>query len=91
MKSRPQRLSMLRSYTPADLLTLANASCGTLSIFACLTYIEDERSQQLWVAFMLLAPRSLVSAFASSNVSGELRARLRQLRRSAVRSTEVAQ
>jgi CDP-diacylglycerol---serine O-phosphatidyltransferase len=44
---------MLRSYTPADMLTLANASCGTLSIFACLTYIEDESSQQLWVAFML--------------------------------------
>jgi CDP-diacylglycerol--serine O-phosphatidyltransferase len=53
MESRPQRLSMLRSYTPADLLTLANASCGTLSIFACLTYIEDEKSQRLWVAFML--------------------------------------
>jgi CDP-diacylglycerol---serine O-phosphatidyltransferase len=53
MKSRPHHLSMLRSYTPADLLTLANASCGTLSIFACLTYIEDEKSEQVWVAFML--------------------------------------
>jgi CDP-diacylglycerol--serine O-phosphatidyltransferase len=53
MESRPHRLSMLRSYTPADLLTLANASCGTLSIFACLTYIEDEKSEQLWVAFLL--------------------------------------
>jgi CDP-diacylglycerol---serine O-phosphatidyltransferase len=53
MKNRPHHLSMLRSYTPADLLTLANASCGTLSIFACLTYIEDERSEQVWVAFML--------------------------------------
>jgi CDP-diacylglycerol--serine O-phosphatidyltransferase len=30
---------MLRSYTPADLLTLANASCGALSIFACLGYV----------------------------------------------------
>jgi CDP-diacylglycerol--serine O-phosphatidyltransferase len=44
---------MLRSYTPADLLTLANASCGTLSIFACLSYIEGDRSRQIWSAFVL--------------------------------------
>jgi CDP-diacylglycerol---serine O-phosphatidyltransferase len=62
MKSRPHHLSMLRSYTPADLLTLANASCGTLSIFACLTYIEDEKSEQLWVAFMLPAVALLFDA-----------------------------
>lgn len=52
--SEPQpRLSMLRSYTPADVLTLANASCGTLSVFACLSYIEDVRSQVMWAAFLL--------------------------------------
>jgi CDP-diacylglycerol--serine O-phosphatidyltransferase len=44
---------MFRSYTPADLLTLANASCGTLTVFACLSYIEDERSRQMWAAFVL--------------------------------------
>lgn len=44
---------MLRSYTPADLLTLANASCGALSIFACLSFIDDDRSRQLWAAFIL--------------------------------------
>lgn len=44
---------MFRSYTPADLLTLANASCGTLSVFACLSYIEDDRSRQIWAAFVL--------------------------------------
>jgi CDP-diacylglycerol--serine O-phosphatidyltransferase len=44
---------MLRSYTPADMLTLANASCGTLSVFACLSYIEDVRSQVMWAAFLL--------------------------------------
>ncbi|MEX2662882.1 MAG: CDP-alcohol phosphatidyltransferase family protein [Vicinamibacterales bacterium] len=49
----PRRLSMLRSYTPADMLTLANASCGTLSVFACLSYIEDVRSQVMWAAFLL--------------------------------------
>jgi CDP-diacylglycerol--serine O-phosphatidyltransferase len=53
MTGQHQRLSMLRSYTPADALTLANASCGTISIFLCLSYIADDRSQQLWAAFVL--------------------------------------
>ena len=44
---------MLRSYTPADIFTLANASCGTISIFLCLSYIADSRSGQLWAAFVL--------------------------------------
>ena len=53
MSESPKRLSMLRSYTPADGLTLANASCGTISIFLCLAYIDDQRSAQLWWAFVL--------------------------------------
>ena len=44
---------MFRSYTWADLLTLGNASCGALSIFACLSYIDDARSRQIWAAFIL--------------------------------------
>ena len=39
--TKRRRLSMLRSYTPADVFTLANASCGTISIFLCLGYIAD--------------------------------------------------
>lgn len=53
MSQQPHRLSMLQSYTPADLLTLANASCGMLSVFACLSYIEGDRSRQIWAAFVL--------------------------------------
>jgi len=45
---------MLRSYTLADLFTLANGSCGTISIFLCLNYIAEERNQFFWVAFLLL-------------------------------------
>ena len=45
---------MLRSYTQADLLTLANASCGTISIFLCLDYLDEGRNQFFWVAFLLL-------------------------------------
>lgn len=44
---------MIRSYTWADLLTLANASCGTVTIFACLSYIAGDQSRWLWTAFAL--------------------------------------
>jgi CDP-diacylglycerol---serine O-phosphatidyltransferase len=48
-----KRLTMIRSFAPADVLTLANASCGTLSVFACLSYIAGERSAPIWAAFAL--------------------------------------
>src|SRR5678810_214121 len=54
MSSRKQHLSMLRSYTQADLFTLGNASCGTISIFLCLDFIAEGRNQFFWVAFLLL-------------------------------------
>lgn len=45
---------MLRSYTWADLLTILNASCGTISIFLCLDYIATDNRRFLWAAFFLL-------------------------------------
>jgi CDP-diacylglycerol--serine O-phosphatidyltransferase len=54
MRSDPQqRLSMIRSYTWADLFTLANASCGTIGVFACLSYIAQDDRRWLWTAFVL--------------------------------------
>ena len=50
---------MLRTYTWADLLTIANASCGTISIFLCLDYLATGRPRFLWAAFILL-PLALV-------------------------------
>ena len=50
---------MLRSYTAADALTIANASCGTVSLFLCLDYVETGSSRFIWVAFLLL-PMALV-------------------------------
>lgn len=50
---RRKRLSMLRSYTLADLFTLANASCGTLTVFLCLGYLADENRKEIWAAFVL--------------------------------------
>ena len=45
---------MLRSYAPADLLTIGNASCGTVAIFLCLDYIAAGNRRLLWIAFVLL-------------------------------------
>jgi len=50
---------MLRSFTPADLLTIGNATCGTIAIFLCLDYLATEERRFLWTAFVLL-PMALV-------------------------------
>jgi CDP-diacylglycerol--serine O-phosphatidyltransferase len=56
----PRRhLSMLRSYTAADVLTIGNASCGTIAMFLCLDYIASDNRRFLWVAFLLL-PLALI-------------------------------
>ena len=50
---------MLRSYTPADFLTIGNAACGTIAIFLCLDYLATDSRRFLWIAFFLL-PLALV-------------------------------
>ena len=52
-------LSMLRSYTAADALTIANASCGTITLFLCLDYVETGNNRYVWMSFLLL-PMALV-------------------------------
>ena len=50
---------MLRSYTPADALTIANASCGTIAIFLCVDYMAFNEQWRLWLAMALL-PAALI-------------------------------
>jgi CDP-diacylglycerol---serine O-phosphatidyltransferase len=45
---------MLRSYTPADALTIGNASCGTIAILLCLEFLATGHVPALWAAFALL-------------------------------------
>ena len=52
-------MSMLRSYTAADALTIGNAACGTIAIFLCLDYLAAGNRRFLWTAFLLL-PLALV-------------------------------
>jgi CDP-diacylglycerol--serine O-phosphatidyltransferase len=59
MSADRRHLSMLRSYTPADALTIGNAACGTIAIFLCLDYLAADNRRFLWSAFFLL-PLALV-------------------------------
>src|SRR6187431_2938662 len=59
MSTERRHMSMLRSYTPADALTIGNAACGTIAIFLCLDYIAADNRRFLWTAFLLL-PLALV-------------------------------
>ena len=61
MTDSRRHLSMLRSYTAADALTIGNASCGTIAIFLCLDYLATGNPRLLWYAFILL-PAALVSS-----------------------------
>lgn len=73
-----QRLSMIRSYTWPDLITLGNAICGTVTIFACLSYIAGDQTQWLWTAFVLP-----IFAFVLDSLDGYV-ARLTKSRRSLI-------
>ena len=50
MNGQRPRLSMLRSYTAADALTIGNASCGTIAIFGCLEYLASGNPRMIWMA-----------------------------------------
>jgi CDP-diacylglycerol--serine O-phosphatidyltransferase len=54
-----RHLSMLRSYTPADALTIGNAACGTIAIFLCLDSLAEDTHHLLPLVFLLL-PLALV-------------------------------
>ena len=76
MTAPRRHLSMLRSYTAADALTIGNAVCGTIAIFLCLDYLATGNSRYMWTAFILL-PLALVCDFFDGYV-----ARLHQRRQS---------
>jgi CDP-diacylglycerol---serine O-phosphatidyltransferase len=54
-----RHLSMIRGFHLADFLTLANAACGVLAIFAAMAYVETQDRHRLLTATALL-PWALV-------------------------------
>ena len=54
-----RHLTLFRSFVLADLITLANASCGMTAIFLCLNHVAGERTPTLWAVF-ILSPLAIV-------------------------------
>ena len=52
-------LSLIRSYTWADLLTIGNASCGTICLFLSIDFLAFGDVRRIWIAMGLL-PLALV-------------------------------
>lgn len=57
---RRKHLSMLRTFVPADLITMVNAASGMGAILACVRYADDHDETFALVAFALL-PIALVA------------------------------
>ena len=74
MNERPRHMSMLRSYTAADALTIGNAACGTMAIFLCLDHVATAGRGMLWAAFALL-PAALAFDVLDGYVARLARAR----------------
>ncbi len=67
-KDPRRHFSMLRDFSLADVVTLANGSTGTGSVLACLAYLDSKDSRLLWLAFALL-PLSLVFDFLDGRIA----------------------
>ena len=69
----PRRLSMIRGFHLADFLTLGNAGCGVLAIFAVMAYLETHHLGRLLTATVLL-PLALVFDVLDGRVARARRA-----------------
>jgi len=63
-----KHFSMLRSYRPADILTLGNAAAGTAAIFAVISYVETPDRWRVYLALWLL-PLALALDIADGRVA----------------------
>lgn len=65
---RSRHFSLLRDFSVADLITLANGFAGTGSILATLQYMDTQNRRVLWLAFALL-PAAIVFDFLDGRVA----------------------
>ncbi|MFK7990539.1 MAG: phosphatidylcholine/phosphatidylserine synthase [Sandaracinaceae bacterium] len=67
---RPRRkhFSLIREFSLADLITLANGACGTGAILLCIAYVEQRDATLMWIALALF-PVALVADVMDGNVA----------------------
>ncbi|KAL1922033.1 uncharacterized protein VTP21DRAFT_10675 [Calcarisporiella thermophila] len=53
-RTRPRHFSMVRDFHLADIITLLNGICGSLSIFSNMKYILTRDPHQLWLAMAFI-------------------------------------
>ncbi len=58
-RERRAHLTLIRSFHLADFLTLGNAACGVLAVFAIMRYVETRAPRGLLAAIALI-PLALV-------------------------------
>lgn len=63
MTDRPRRFSMIRDFHLADLLTLANAACGTGVVFATLAFLDSKELRCFYLALALCPLALFFDAF----------------------------
>ena len=68
-KRQPRRFKLLRSLALADFITLSNAACGILSIFACLNFLTNEYHTPYITASFVLLPLALLFDIADGSVA----------------------
>lgn len=71
MGSSQKPRSMFRSFVLADLITLANASCGMAAIFLCLDQDSGAHGHYFWMVFILL-PLALICDVSDGLVARRL-------------------
>lgn len=61
--SLPPHFSLVRTFTPADFVTLVNALSGVSAIFACFKYVLLGMRAYLWAAAVLIAVAAIADFF----------------------------
>src|SRR3954471_21228868 len=65
---KPRRFSMIRTFAPADFLTLGNGFCGSGSVLAAIPFLMTAEARWL-VTSMALLPVALVFDYADGRVA----------------------
>jgi CDP-diacylglycerol---serine O-phosphatidyltransferase len=65
---RARRWSLIRSLTLADFVTLGNATCGVLAIFAALEFVDSGNPSTAWLA-LALVPAAGVADFLDGRIA----------------------
>lgn len=63
-----KRFQMIRDFALADIITLANAACGTVAILLCTSYVEERDPGLMWGALALF-PIALVADALDGSVA----------------------